>query len=365
VADVSARGRPTGPDADTSLDVVVIPDFAGPAASRFEARTLFFLASWLERGGAARRFPLHVAAIGEPPRSVRRLARECGASVQVFPPLGIDRRGAANKLRGLDVDTDADRLLLLDADVLVLSDFSDVADLGCALAATPAIRARVPAAYWPTIYRGLGLAPPDERMTSLVGRLRCGYTRTPNYPEQNAEAASMPPYYNSGVLLAPRTCGLRPLWEDHVRRIASLFAPDATAHRAVTASDQAGLATAIECLRSRGVPFVPMPEPFNACWLHLYRRSVPLAGVRLFHALGLFISTCQIGWQLPVDVSRYQVHLMRRLYAEWRHDPESTGSVERFRQYLAPAWHDADRLGRFLRMLYRKHVRPAMRSSVN
>src|ERR1051325_3921722 len=91
------------------FDVVIVPDFSGKRARAFEARTLLFLASWIEFAGRARGFPLHVACIGEPPASVRWLVDRCGALISVHEPVGDGLRGSANKLRGLEVDARTDR----------------------------------------------------------------------------------------------------------------------------------------------------------------------------------------------------------------------------------------------------------------
>ena len=103
------------------LDVVIVPDFSGRAAMLFEARALFFLASWLHvYGGRSmrRRAPrLHVCCIGDPPQSVATLAARAGASVECHRP--IREAGLINKLRGLDVQHRGGRLLLLDVDTLV------------------------------------------------------------------------------------------------------------------------------------------------------------------------------------------------------------------------------------------------------
>lgn len=135
-----------------AFDVVVVPDFLGPLALRFEVQTVFFLASWMENAGRARAFPLHVASVGEPPRSVRRMAELCGASLSVHAPMGIERRGVANKLRAFEVRRQTDRALFLDTDVLVLSDISPLGELGDCISAAPDNRPLVPERYWKTIY---------------------------------------------------------------------------------------------------------------------------------------------------------------------------------------------------------------------
>lgn len=343
-----------------SVDVVIVPDFAGTNPARFAARTLFFLASWMEYGGRARDFPLHVACIGDPPPSVVWLARRCGAEIRVFAPMQIDRRGACNKLRGLEIDAKTDRVLLLDADLLVLSDFSEVAGVAPGLLASVAIRPRIPERHWQRIYGGLGLPFPDERVISAIGRLGGGPIRHVRYPEQNAERMAMVPYYNSGVLLVPRDCGLRALWEDHVRRISTLFRSDEVPSQAIVGSDQAGLATAIVTLRRQGVPFTELTDRFHATWLPMYRRTLALDEIALFHALWLFGQTERIDRSLPNQIDRFRLHLTSRLYGEWKNDPEPRSKHVLFRKYLWPAFWDAQRLCGRLKTLYRAHVRPAL-----
>jgi len=65
------------------LDVVTVPEFSGQARHRFEAQSLFFLASWIECSGRAAGFPLHLACIGQPPASVTKLAERLGWAQRV------------------------------------------------------------------------------------------------------------------------------------------------------------------------------------------------------------------------------------------------------------------------------------------
>ncbi len=342
------------------MDIVIVPDFDGPLVARFEARTLLFLASWLELSGKARTFPLHLACIGEPPARVMELARKCQAIITVFPPLIIDQRRASNKLRGLEVKAKTDQLLLLDMDVLPLSDFSGLENKQNALSAAVAIRARVPERYWKKIYPSLGLQLPEQRVVSAVGRMNCGPMRQTDYPEQNTEILSMLPYYNSGILLIPGDCQLRLLWEDHTRRIAALFQPHEEAYRSVAASDQAGLATAIQSLMQQGIPFTPLSDCFHSHWLYLYRRMPSLSEMKLFHAIGLFMKTHRIDRTLPYQVDRFRIHLMHRLMDEWRRDPEPASKITLFKKYLLPSLMDAQRLGLRLKRIFRKHVQPLL-----
>jgi hypothetical protein len=345
--------------AGSPLDVVTVPDFDGPDRDLFEARTLLFLACWFEFGGDARSYPLHVACIGEPPASVRRLAGRCGALLHAFPALPRGTFRGLNKLRGLEVPARSDRLLLLDTDVLVLSDFSGIATLGPTIAASPAVRARVPADYWVRIYEALGVPAPATRVVSLVGRFNAGHLDPPAYPDQLTESRSMLPYYNGGVLLLPHDAGLRAQWESHVAIIDSLFGPGVLARGAVAASDQAGLAAAVVALGRQGVPFTHLADSFHATWLHLYRRALPLDDVRFFHAFGLARArSARRGVTFRTDDYCWQ--LARRLAATWRGDLEGPSGLSTCRKYLLPALLDVVRLRQKLRLAYLKHVRPAL-----
>ncbi len=342
------------------FDTVVVPDFQGARSRAFEARTLLFLASWIEHAGRARDFPLHVASIGEPPRSVRWLADRASASLSVHRPIGGNLGGPSNKLRGLDVDPRTERFLLLDADVVVLGDLAEAAALGRCLAAAPALVPRVPETYWRRIYAALGLELPEERVACVTTEMRCRPYPGPLYPEQAAEMPGMLPYYNSGVLYGPWGCGLRELWEEHSRRIVSLFGEDEPVWRSIRVSDQTGLATAVQALRSRGMPFRRLPAGLHGTWLHLYRAEPALAGTRLFHAMFAFGKTTEKTRGLGGQLVRFRLHLLHRLLGEWRGD--EVGLARAASRFLLPSLRDAIRLGRELQSLYRKHVVPALRA---
>lgn len=326
VAVRAGRGR-IGGVATPILDVVTVPDFretAAAAAAVFEARTLFFLASWLERAGPRARegFTLHLAGIGEAPASVRRLAAQCGASLSRHEPLPLNAGSTANKLRGFDAPARSPRLLLLDSDVLVLGDLGDLpaAVPADALAASPAGNARVPDATWEAIYDGLGLPCPVERILSIRAELHL------------REPAPMYPYYNSGVLLLPRSAPLRDAW---ARDIASIGAMPLGRTAALAASDQAGLATALHRLRGAGgVAFQRLPAAYHVCPPHFEGRALPFEEVRLFHAVGFLRG-------LP---GRDAVETEMEAYlARW------PGSAA-----------DGQRAATFLRGLWTRHVRPAL-----
>ncbi len=340
------------------LDIVVVPDFAGSLARVFEERTLLFLASWLEHAGRARRFPLHLACIGPPPPSVRWLAEESGASITIHEPLRAGHGRSCNKLRGLEVSGRAGRILLLDADVVVMAEVSAIAALPSGIAATPPDRARVPLRCWERIYPALDMALPTERIRSVIeDRPR------PPFPPGTAAIprTGMLPYHNSGVLLVPRHCHLRETWEDHIRRIASLFDEGDEAWDLMTRSDQSGLATAIEWLRRQGVPFERLPDRYNVRVAHLYTRAVPLADAALFHATRVFRLRTPGAASYQRKLRDYRLSLIRRLFAHWQEDGTGRARRSSLARQLFPAIMEVHRLVRQLQALHRKHVVRALR----
>lgn len=303
------------------LDVVTVPDFRPGAAALFEARTLFFLASWLQRPRA--QCSLGLACIGEPPASVRRLGARCGAEITRHEPLRLNQGLTANKLRGFDAPAHGSRLLLLDADTLIVGDLGGLLEAvpAAAMAASPAGNARVPDADWETIYDALGLPRPVERILSIRAELGLR-ARVPMYP-----------YYNSGVLLLPRAVGLAEWWGRDVATIGGLGNPRA----ALTASDQAGLATALHRWRLAGVPFVRLPEAYHVCPPHLAGGALPFGEVRVFHAVGFLR-----GLETREGVEAAMEAYIGRLGAEMRVAAE------------------AEKAAAYLRELWEQHVRPAM-----
>jgi hypothetical protein len=297
-----------------SFDVVVVPDFAGGATQTFEARTLLFLASWMENAGVARGFPVHVACIGPPPPRIRNMAALCGASLSVHEPLCANRGRTANKLRGLEVEGRERFVALLDTDIVVLGDPSKLDHLGYGVAVSPARGRGVPEAYWDRIYGARGLEPPVD-----------------------ARGGRQHPYHNAGVVYLPWDCGLRGTWETEILAIAALFDDGDPAARDTQRGDQVALAVSLERLRRRGVPTLPLPDGFNVGLRQLSRRLVAPDEVKLFHATGLFRRIRE-----PLSLSN-QLRLYR---------------VARIRRILGWVWGSRDRptlrdLPRFLRDTYR------------
>jgi hypothetical protein len=342
------------------FDVVVVSDFSGPRAPTFEVQTLFFLASWLENAGQARQFPLHLVCIGEPPQSVRRLAERCGASLTVHAPVGIERRGVSNKLRAFEVQHQTDRVLLLDADILVLSDFSSLSDLGYCISAAPDNKPRVPERYWKAIYPALGMQTPTERIASGMGEM--GLTRLGQtlYSSQESEIPAMFPYYNTGALFLPWDCGLREVWEDHIRRIKALFNEQDEAWKSVGESNQAGFATALQQLRSGGLPFKRLPPSFHANYAHVFSRTLSLGEIKIFHAFELGVKVRSKSEDFRRSIHQYRNHLLSTMYWRWRlhyHFPTVGRSIA---LHLLPSVKDVLRMVHQMRLLYKRYVKEVL-----
>ena len=348
------------------MDVVVAPDFHGSHSHIQEAQSLLFLASWMEHQTASRRTALHLACIGEPPRSVQRLAERADARISVHCPIGIHpRHHVGNKLRGLEVASDADSLLLLDVDTLLLSDISRLADWSDSLAAAPDDCPKVSRSEWGRICRGLDLPLPDERATCLAGDL--GLPGSPHkllgYKVPLDHCEDSPPYFNSGVLLVPRGCDLRALWEHSIAQIRSLFPVRDGELKWIHRSDQAGLAVSIQTLRERGWDFRRLPTGINARWRNLYAGTPSLDDIKILH-LTTFLHNLAPA-PLTADgllegVRQYLHGKLRRRFgrlmlAEMWHGRVAS-SASRFRN----ARRLCTRLDAYIERLIESHVRPVL-----
>ncbi len=275
------------------FDVITVPDFSTGGTAVFEARTLVFLASWAERAGPSREFPLHVACIGEPPPSVRRLAGRVGASVTVHEPLPLrPDHHVGNKLRGLEIRPHTDRFLLLDVDIAILGDLVPLAELGDCISACPDDAPNVRLDEWRTIYEAVELPLPDA-IPPLVRELDLAQfpRKMMGYEAGNEQLEAMLPYYNGGVVFAPWSSNLRDLWERNIRRIAGLFDDRTGFRKWIHHSDQAALAVSIAMLARAGLPFRRLPDAFNARWQHLYAGRPDSGEIAILHCCWNFLSS--------------------------------------------------------------------------
>lgn len=337
------------------FDIVTVPDFSGAKRRLFEIRTLFFIAFWQEYGGRCRNFPLHLACIGEPPESVRRMAQQFGVRVTVHEPKVVNRGSTANKLRGFEVKRETDHLLLLDTDVMVMNDFSAIANYHNVIAASLVFRDRLPEETWRKVYAIVGVPAPTERVT-----LRRRSRREAAHPPTAAEASF--PYYTSGVVSVPWSCPINELWAENLARMAQGYeaAPGEDAHW-VTHADQVGFTVTVEQLRQRGVPFRLLDEDLHCHWSHLL-DIVPLAECKLFHATHLFkgveeriTDVRQIGGIGPLWLCRTILRHFGGRYGYFRHATKTRSP----RKILAVS---SGILQLFYRhqMIYNKYCRPIL-----
>jgi hypothetical protein len=341
------------------IDVVTVPDFSGKNAACFTARTLFFLAAWMEHAGEARNFPIHLVCVGEPPPSVRRLAERCGARVTVHSRFTFEPFDIINKLRGLEVRGETDQVLLLDTDVFVLSDLRGISDLSEGLAAAPAAFPRVTLDYWSKIYAHLDMPMPERRIASVAGGLDRVPLRDPKYASWNKEAANMVPYYNGGIVLAPWNVELHNMWMTYFQSAQEIFTDNDPVWPHVGRSDQVGLAVALEELQRRGVPFCELPAPYHTLLFQLYRRAVQLPEVKLYHAVGIFSDLDEVR-NIPQSLLDYRLQLLKNVMVEWAREAYYRRDISTVWRYLWPSLCDVYRLGVILQDLYRRHVAEAL-----
>ncbi|MDI6772682.1 MAG: hypothetical protein QME77_08855 [bacterium] len=271
-----------------AADVVTVPDFDGPSAGRFRLATLLFLAAWLDHRGASRSWPLHLACIGEPPASVRRLADKAGAHVSVHAPLLMTPGRTSNKLRGFEVAARTDRMLLMDTDVLILRDLAPLADLvSSGIGVGPATVNHFTERTWRQIYQAVEVPYPGPTGTCWCADTRlAGFRRLTD--EQRDMCRHMPPYFNSGVVMAPRALDFGTLWGNHLRRVVPLFTGTAPLENwgGGGEGDEHALATAVESCRQRGAAVVPIPWPYHTRPILLRSGFQAWSRVALFHYHG-------------------------------------------------------------------------------
>lgn len=322
----------------TGLDVITVPDFS-VAGHRFEARTLFFLASWIDSGPKKHPCSLHLACIGEPPKGVSALAEIAQAKISVHEPLLFGYGGFVNKLRGLEVVPQHSRFLLLDADILVWSDPTDVVQFGNCLAASAAARPRIPAEYWPQIYAQLGIPVPEERIP-------CRYHQTgrklPHDPALE-RGDRMTPYFNTGVIYGPWPAGLRGMWAAHARTIANAFGAKPGVPLSVShCDDQVAFSTALQELR-QSISFRFLPDRYHVIRPVLACGTVTLSDMVLLHAVG-FLNRAETRASVPQEV---------RVYEE-----KITATLRRRALVQRRPAREAARFRLWLRRLYRGYVAP-------
>ena len=259
------------------FDVVTVPDFSGQNARQFELRTLFFLASWIEYGGKENDLPLHIAAIGEVPRSVQVLADRCGAEITGHRP--FHHGGFANKQRGFEVNRRTNHILLVDTDVIVFSDISDILlRLGDNYIAA-AVNGNLPVMKrheFMQIYAGLEIPVPEQSLPPLDAALN-------TFKSNKRSAEQYFPFFNAGIVFAPWDSGLPEAWRRNMEKIINMRIPFSSPH--LNFCDQPSFAATVAQLQKQGAHFKLLPDEYHVRWQHLVTGTLRTKQTRLLHAL--------------------------------------------------------------------------------
>ncbi len=341
-----------------SIDVVVVPDFSGSAARLFEARTLLFLGSWLEHSGRSRTWPLHLVCIGEPPESVRSLAAKCEARITIEESLALPESFLTNKLRGLDVTTSSDHILLVDVDTLILGDLSAFLPFRESIALAPANQNQINTKMWAEIYESLGVAMPEERTLCLRARYK---DQLPERYCKRNECEEMVPYFNSGVLLVPESLPLKEPWWKYSEHLIELSKERGGRWKTVRTNDQVGLAVAMAGLRSQGVAFKELPPYCHGNYLLFWAGVLTFDEVRIFHGMKLYrLGDPQKAFDPEKEIALYDVYLRKGAYPE-----TLLGKGQRLLKIPGnkedtPAAYEVDLLCRCIKDLNERYVLPAM-----
>ena len=326
------------------FDVVIVADFSEAVARRFEIMTLFFLASWLEFGGRSRDLPLHIACIGEAPESVRILGAKCNASITTHDPMLFG--GFANKLRGFKVKRQTDHLLLLDSDMLVLSELNDLGSIlgsECISAAAANGPCVVPMRQWEKIHEILGIHIPDIEVLPLNRELdtfQCAEYRN---------LKKFAPYFNGGIVFAPWDSGLGDVWEQHLTKISPIVKNRAKI------SNQPSLATAIAKLMLKGYDFRLLPHEYHTRWQHIATGALSSRNARLLHTIGFGRWSSKGNKNTSrqeIDIYLFNVLRLTRMVRSHR------GPLVQRMHYdtQEPYIDDCHRIHELMEILYDKHV---------
>ncbi len=297
-----------------AVDVVVVPDFAGSGRRIFEARTLLFLGSWLEHRGASRDWPLHLVCIGDPPAGVAALAERCGAQVSTRLELTLRGQRYLNKLRGLEVESATGRILLLDADTVVLNDLAPACANLKGFAALDAATNRIPCALWEELYELAGTEPPEARVLPLIAQLE---DALPPSVMREPFREAIPAHYNTGVLLVPSDCRLREHWERVARLLDERYTGVDEQHDHIVRNDQPSLSVAVALLRDDGVPLVSLPYPLHGFDLLYAAGVLSYEETAAYHAKTFFRRDKKAVVLDPLrEVDLYRHSQVPRLYPE-------------------------------------------------
>lgn len=171
---------------------------------KFLEQAARLLASWRWFGGSLSSADFHVCTVDEVPESFRVKYERYGAKVHLVPRFS-ERHPPSNKLRFLELAEiqDADWVLLLDCDTVVVQDPSAILSAGADFVAKPADFPTVTQDAFLSLFRAFNLPMPSPEY-------RCTVNGEPTVP-----------YFNAGVLAFSRhaMATLVPQWIDMNHRL--------------------------------------------------------------------------------------------------------------------------------------------------
>lgn len=199
-----------------------------------------------EFGGALSDAPVVVNFVGGVSPELARPLERLGAEVRVVDRVDT-RTPLGNKLRMLELDQYAefDVLAALDCDIAVAGDFADQLS-SSAILAKPADYNHLTEREWRRVFAAMAIDPPAKAFRAT------------------SSGALMYPYFNSGVLLVPRSlCSeLRSRWTNGMSALLGLFDrnPRMVSPAGRWAAEQVSLGLA---LVGGELPYAPLPISMN------------------------------------------------------------------------------------------------------
>ncbi len=229
MAETSPQGAP--------LCIRTVLDARNPS-TKYMFQVLLLAASWHKSTRSTA--PLEVLIIGDAPDAMLRFLESIGARCKAVAPDPNDQFSAtSNTITGC-FDTDGQRILLVDNDVVFRGDLSELSSVDSQLfMGSIAGTRRVLDAQWKAIEErfGFGPLPATKPWLKELVRVQVEPDKRPT-PLGNV-------YVNGGVLLLPAGEEFGTKWRHYVREIAELFHNHPLRSGSVYGSNMAGLAMAI------------------------------------------------------------------------------------------------------------------------
>jgi hypothetical protein len=120
------------------------------------------------------------------------------------------------------------------------------------------------------------------------------------------------------------------------------------------------LATAIEALKRRGIPFRLLPRQYNADVTYIYRGGVKPADIKIVHAIGLFAKLGRKGHDIRSEIASFVRDELRVIVRDLLRPDIKTSQRSRIFRSILPSVRKSVYLSRLLERLHKKHVQPAL-----